>query len=297
MNHGGNRFYHATVTISNQLKLSIPKPVATMTTQLKISQQRPLEITWEPLPAGFQLEDEPVENTGQPLLAGALRESLEIAGNITAQMLIASNFAICATVNGKLEIKAPDWIYVPAVKELLADRKSYTPHLEGDVPLIVMEFLSETEGGEYSNRPTSPLGKWFFYEQILAVPIYVIFEPEGGLLELYRLQNGHYELDRPDENGRHWLPEINLFLGTWRGRKEARSGYWLRWWQPTGEILSWAVEKIAAENQKADSEVERAEFEYQRAEAERQRADREQQEKEKLIAYLRSQGIDPQSIL
>jgi hypothetical protein len=72
-----------------------------MTTQLKISRQ-PVEITWEPLPAGFRLENEPVENTGQPLIAAALRESLEIAQRIQPQMLIATNFALCATVNGEL---------------------------------------------------------------------------------------------------------------------------------------------------------------------------------------------------
>jgi phosphohistidine phosphatase SixA len=44
------------------------------------------------------------------------------------------------------------------------------------------------------------------------------------------------------------------------------------------------------------SPKEHAEAERQRAEAERQRADREQQQKERLAAYLRSQGIDPDLI-
>ena len=95
-----------------------------------------LIITWEALPKEFQLEDEPVENTGQPILAGALRESLEISGFIQPQMLIASNFGLCATVNGQLIIKAPDWVYVPSVKEVQSHRKSYTPILEGEIPLI-----------------------------------------------------------------------------------------------------------------------------------------------------------------
>ena len=105
-------------------------------------------------------------------------------------MLIASNFGICATVNGELVIKAPDWVYVPSVlpAESRRDRKSYTPNLEGEIPTIVMELLSETDGGEYSVKRTFPPGKWFFYEQILRVPTYVIFDPETGLLEVYRLQ-------------------------------------------------------------------------------------------------------------
>lgn len=234
-----------------------------------------LVISWEALPDDFQLEDEPVENTGQPLLAGALRESLEISGFIQPQMLIASNFALCATINGQFITKAPDWVYVAAVKEILPDRQSYTPNLEGEVPLIVIEFLSDKEGGEYSVKRSYPPGKWFFYEQILQIPIYVIFDPDGGLLEYYEQENGRYELKQPDEEGRHWIDGMGLFLGTWRGSKEGRTGYWLRWWDKDGNLLLWATEKI---------------------EQEQQRAEQERQEKERLIAYLRSQGIDPNNL-
>lgn len=115
------------------------------------------------------------------------------------------------------------------------------------------------------------MGKWFFYEQILQVLTYVIFAPELGLLEVYRLQSGGYVLEQPDENGRHWFAELQLFLGTWRGEKEGRSGYWLRWWDAEGIVLPWAIE-IADQ-----------------LEQERQRADR-------LAEALRAQGIDPDNI-
>ena len=235
-------------------------------------------ISWEALPDGYQLEDEPVDNTSQPILAGALGESLEISGFIQPQMLIATNFGLCATVNEQLIIKAPDWVYISEVNQVLSDRKSYTPNLEGNIPAIVMEFLSETEGGEYSFKRSYPPGKWFFYEQILQVPIYVIFDSDGGLLEFYQLDNKRYELKLPDENGRHWVETMGLFLGTWQGTKQARTGYWLRWWDRAGNLLPWAVEQIAQERQ--------------RAEQERQRAEQERQQKERLIAYLASQGID-----
>ncbi len=251
--------------------------MATQLSETKSSHQ--LVISWEALPEDFQLEDEPVENTSQPILAGALRESLEISGFIQPQMLIASNFGLCATVNGQLVIKAPDWVYVPSVHEVVNSRRSYTPHLEGDVPAIIMEFLSETEGGEYSVKRTYPPGKWFFYEQILQIPIYVIFEPVGGLLEYHQLENGRYELKQPDENGRHWVDSIGLFLGTWQGTKEGRTGYWLRWWDQDGNLLPWAVEQI--------------EQERQRAEQERQRAEQERQRAERLAAQLRALGVEP----
>ena len=243
-----------------------------------------LTITWEKLPDDFKLEEKPVDNTGQPLIAGALRESLELAGLIKPEMLIASNFGLCATVNGDLAIKAPDWVYVASVLpiESRKDRKSYTPNLEGDVPAIVMEFLSDTDGEEYSVKRTFPPGKWFFYERILQIPTYAIFEPDTGLLELYRLQNGRYELEIPNEEGRHWMADMKLFLGVWRGEKEQRQGYWLRWGDEAGNLLPWAVEKI--------------ELERQRAEQERQRAEQERLRAERLAEILRSQGINPDEL-
>jgi hypothetical protein len=57
-----------------------------------------------------------VQNTGQPILAGALRESLEIAGFIQLQMFGFSNFAFCATVNKQIILKVSDSLYVLLVK-------------------------------------------------------------------------------------------------------------------------------------------------------------------------------------
>jgi hypothetical protein len=240
-------------------------------------------VTWEKPPADFVLDDTPVENTGQPLIAGALRESLELTGRIQPENLIASNFGLCVKISSELTgeltteltLKAPDWLYVPRVNQPGIPRQSYTPHLEGDVPTIVMEFLSATDGGEYSLRQIPPVGKWFFYEQVLKIPTYVIFEPDWGLLEVYRLQAGRYVLELPNADGRHWCEDLKLFLGAWRGEKEGRTGYWLRWWDEAGQLLPWGVELV--------------EQEKQRAEQEKQRADR-------LAEILRSQGIDPEAI-
>jgi Uma2 family endonuclease len=254
-----------------------------MVSQIKEAQaSTELVITWEALPEDFKLENQPVDNTGQPLLAAALSESLELSGFIQPRMLIAANFGLCATLNGQFVAKAPDWLYVPSVLEILPDRKSYTPNLEGDIPSLVMEFLSDLDGAEYSYRRTYPPGKLFFYEQILRIPNYVIFAPDGGLVEFYQLENGRYELTQPDENGRNWVASMGLFLGTWQGTKQGRTGYWLRWWDEAGNLLPWGTERV--------------EQERQRAEQESQRAEQERQQKERLIAYLQSQGIDPDNL-
>jgi hypothetical protein len=56
-------------------------------------------ITWEALPAGFKLPDDPVENIQQPLLAAALTDALGANQKIQPEMLIVSNFGLVATVN------------------------------------------------------------------------------------------------------------------------------------------------------------------------------------------------------
>ncbi len=219
------------------------------------------EITWEKLPDDFVLDDEPVDNINQPSLAAALTESLQIAGKLPANALTTTNYGICATVNQKMVVKAPDWAYVPSIRVPREEiKRSYTPQLQGDIPVIVMEFLSDTEGGEYSSKPTYPPGKWFFYEQVLEVPNYVIFEPDKGELEVYQLDDsGQYQLLNPDANNRYWIAQMSLFLGLWQGTRENRTGYWLRWWNENGELLLWGSERseiLAAQLRAAGIEPE-----------------------------------------
>ena len=59
--------------------------------------------------------------------------------------LIMSNFALCAGIQGRIICKAPD-MYVQPVQPWphSSVRRSYTPHTEGPVPFVVMEFLSKT---------------------------------------------------------------------------------------------------------------------------------------------------------
>jgi Uma2 family endonuclease len=214
------------------------------------------QITWQKLPEDFILPDDPVDNINQPLLAVALSDGLDVADNA----LITTNYGLCAMVNEKFVVKAPDWAYIAKITvprdEII---RSYTPNLQGEKPLIVMEFLSETEGGEYSTKPTYPPGKWFFYEQILQVPNYVIFDPNQGVIEVYQLnKSGNYQLQTPDENGRYWIPELNLYLGIWEGTRQKRNGLWLRWWNHDNQLLLWSAELAIQDKQRAETEKQRA---------------------------------------
>lgn len=239
-------------------------------------------ITWEPLPANFILPDDPVENIQQPALAAALTDALGASGYIQPEMLIGSNLGLVATVNKKIVVKAPDWFYVPQVHSVPEGviRRSYTPNTDGAAVTIVMEFLSEAEGGELSIRSTPPYGKLHFYEQILQVPTYVTYDPYDSSLEVRYLQDGRYILHPVDNQGRLWIPQLELYLGIWSGERLGQTMNWLRWWDKSGNLLLWSSEQ--------------AEQERQKAEQERQRADREHQRAERLAAKLRELGIDPE---
>jgi len=239
-------------------------------TQTPVSQ---LTISYPHLPEDFILPDDPVENTDQPLLAAALRQPLTAFPDLMQDALVVSNFALCAAIEGRIICKAPDFLYVRPVQPWQSSqiRRSYTPHTEGVIPQLVMEFLSATYGEEYSVEFTAGVGKWFFYEQVIQVPRYVIFRPDTGRLEVYALESGRYQV-QTEESGRYWIPGLELFLGVWEGTHEGRTGYWLRWWNAQKELLLWSEE---------------------RAEQERQRAEQEHQRAERLAEQLRQLGVDP----
>ena len=247
------------------------------------------QITWEKLPDNYILPEDPVDNIYQPAQATALTESLQLAGKLPVNCLTSTNYGICATVNGKIVVKAPDWAYVPKINGTKQEVfRSYTPQLQGDIPAIVMEFISDTDGTEYSSKPTYPPGKWFFYETILKVPNYIIFEPDRGELEVYQLDNSteKYKIQTPNQNQRYWIQEMNLYLGIWEGTRENLTSKWLRWWDEQGNLLLWSLELVEQKRQEIEQEKQRTEQEKQRAEQEKQRAER-------LAAQLRAAGIEP----
>jgi hypothetical protein len=101
------------------------------------------------------------------------------------------------------------------------------------------------------------------------------------VLEVYQLDDsGRYDLQQPNGNNHYEIEALGLLLGVWQGTKGNRTGYWLRWWDESGQMLPWGVESVEQERQRAEQERQRAEQERQRAEA--------------LAAQLRAAGIEPE---
>jgi len=233
-------------------------------------------IEWIKLPDDFVLPDDPVENEAQPLLAAALTDALSSVAAAMESALVVSNFALCASVDGRMICKAPDWMYISPVEPSKKIRRSHTPHIEGAVPPIVMEFLSASDCGEYSIQSGRKLGKWYFYEQIIEVPTYVIFDPASGDLEVNVLQNGIYSKATPTD-GRYFVAALNLWIGVWEGTRLKYAGYWLRWWTPDGEMVLWSEERA----KKAEAQAKKAE----------ERAQTVEEENAKLLAKLKAAGL------
>ncbi|MEB3294561.1 MAG: Uma2 family endonuclease [Synechococcales bacterium] len=202
--------------------------------------------------------------------------------------------------------EAPDWFYVPNVPPLLEGeiRRSYVLWREYMVPMIAIEFASGDGTEERDRTPLSRLpegksqkpGKFWVYEQIIRIPYYAIYLIQTGELEVYWFLEGRYQRAKPNERGHYWITPLDVELGVWEGHYQNQQQQWLRWWDSQGNLLLTGSEQAKLERQRTEQERARAEAERERAEAERERADREQQQKERLAAYLRSQGIDPDQI-
>jgi hypothetical protein len=236
----------------------------------KVSRTVSPKIVWEVPSPDFDIPDEPMDNLDQSLLAEALRDALSCTQRLSKYQLCATSLAVCVKVGGQTITKAPDWFYVPYVIQTDKNRRSYTPIAEGKLPTIVMEFLSDNKGKEYNESHKPPYGKWYFYEKILKVSWYMIFNSDNGKLEVYHLEKGYYKRQTQSQNGRYWIDSLQLFLGVWFGAKEdvERKTFWLCWWDVDGNRLPWQYEKT----KRAEIEKQQAEIEKQAAEIEKQQA-------------------------
>ena len=175
--------------------------------------------------------------------------------------------------------EAPDWFYVPGVSPLLEGerRRSYVLWQEIIAPLIAIEFVSG-DGTEERDR-TSPLvaegvkaGKFWVYEQAVRIPFYAIYEVDKAIVQVYELMAQCYRKCEPNQRGHYPIPPLGVELGIWQGDYMNQPLPWLRWWDDQGNLLLSGDE---------------------RAEQEKQRAEQEKQRRQKLEAFLRSQGLDP----
>ena len=181
-----------------------------------------------------------------------------------------------------------------------ANRSYFIWVQDGKPPMVVVEVVSNQEGGEDGDK----LRKY----ETIGVPYYVIFDPwrllSDRVLRIYRFAgtgNGYIE----QVGG--LLDAVGLGLSLWQGEYESTEALWLRWTDRDGRLIPTGAELARREQQRATEAEQRAEEERQRAEEERQRAEESarqaeqerqrateaEQRAERLAARLRELGIEP----
>ncbi|WP_425217014.1 Uma2 family endonuclease [Tumidithrix helvetica] len=228
--------------------------------------------------------------------------------------------------------EAPDWFYVANVPPLLKGkyRRSYVMWKELVPPLLAIEFVSGNGSEERDDSPPpedpneidlktgekKKAGKFWVYEQAVKISFYAIYEESKAAVEVYRLVNGRYVKLPPNNRAHYPIPPMGVELGIQFGNEETPIP-WLRFWDADGNLLLTGDERAVVEMQArlqaefaqrqaelvAEQErvaKEKAEQGQQQAEtiAEQEHliAEQERNKNEKLTAYLRSLGINPDDI-
>ena len=155
-------------------------------------------------------------------------------------------------------------VRMPADIRLKHNRSYFVWEYGGKAPEVVIEIVSNREGGEDT-------GKLATYAEI-GIRYYVIYDPDhmlgAGALCVYRLEGlSFHRLDEPI-----WFREVGLGLALWQGRYEDMDDTWLRWVDATGTPVPTGCEGKQAEQERAEAEHERA---------------------ERLAAQLRQLGVEP----
>jgi Uma2 family endonuclease len=153
-------------------------------------------------------------------------------------------------------------------------RLSYVLWQEQVLPILALEVISKKYNGEYDRK----LEEY----QRLGIPYYVIYNTTSGRrglykkhqsLEVYKLVDKKYELLPSvtllqESSKMVWLPEIGLGIGCEQGINGNWQREWVYWYDRSGKRYLTAEEQALQERQK----------------------------NEKMSAYLKSLGINPDDL-
>ena len=194
------------------------------------------------------------------------------------------------------DFRGPDFFLVKDMEK--RQRASWVIWEEdGRYPNLIIELLSD------STAKVDRGLKKHLYQNQFHTPEYFWFSPNTLELVGWRLVGSEYESISSAENGWYWSQELGLYLGVFENR--------LRYFTVEGRLIPTPEEanleemkkaeverqRAEVERQKAEVERQKAEVERQKSEVERQKAEVERQRADKLAEYVRSIGVDPDTLM
>ncbi|MBV8882988.1 MAG: Uma2 family endonuclease [Chroococcidiopsidaceae cyanobacterium CP_BM_RX_35] len=229
------------------------------------------------LPSAEELPDSddlPVDNELHTLVPNLLRFILGWLWAARYDWFFGVNMGIYHLTSVSLRVPVvPDAFLCLGVERTKGNqlRKSYVLWEENNVvPLLTLEVVSQTPGGEYDEKMT-------IYAR-MGVLYYVIYNPEFWRrdghepFEVYRLVSGQYQRQIGEP---FFFPEVGLGIGRSQGWHGGLQREWLFWYDQQGNRLL-----------SPDERTQQAE----------QRTEQERREREDLIARLLARGIDPDAL-
>ncbi len=234
-------------------------------------------------------DDEPVDNMFSEKQQRLLVEPLYSSWKPDRPFIAAANVGIFHTL--KKSPIVPDMFLslgVQADKDIWKkENRSYFLWIHGKPPEVVIEIVSNKEGGETLKKFTkyADIGIWY----------YVIFDPQQlvqeDILRVYEWNFGSYTL-----KDNYQLEHVGLSLKLWHGMFEELNAPWLRWSDLEGELIPSGLERAdEAEAKATEAEIKATEAEAKATEAET-KADSERQRAERLATKLREMGIEPDEL-
>jgi len=258
----------------------------------QLSEQQLQELALYPESDGKPM----AENTEQYRWIVTIKENLEILFSTEANVFIAADlfwYPVPRTEPGYVAPQAPDVMVVFGRPK--GKRGTYRQWEEANLaPQVVFEILSPSNKTAQGKREMA--SKLTFY-QTYGVEEYYVYDPDDRLLEGWQRQGE--QLISIKTIGQWISPRLGIQF-EWRSGQEPILRY------PDGrpflssvdlaQQADLAQQRANLAQQQADLAQQRADLAQQQAEQERIQRELAQQRAEKLAAYLRSIGVNPDEI-
>lgn len=179
----------------------------------------------------------------------------------------------------KRNFRGPDFFFVWGAPSLPLRPYWATWREGGRYPDVIMELLSpETRNEDLTSRKD-------VYEQTFRTSEYYCCDPYTGELFGWRLVHGRYQSITPNEHGRLWSDQLELWIGAWEGEYMTKRATWVRFYDRDGLVVPTDYEAACQRTQLAQTQANFV--------VERQRREVVEQELARLRALLAQQQSSP----